>query len=139
MILPVTALYLIAAALNGLENWEMFRNGYKTTRAWENKYAKDTKGVLIPAPDKPYYRLFRLQYKERFPLSATALVALTDRWHLYKTTSVFASRTALALLIWPNILPAWWGLPIIWFALTALWAFGFHIFYTWIKPKKDEA
>jgi hypothetical protein len=138
MIIPA-ALYLIAAACTGLDNWELFRNGYAAKQDWRNKYAKDSQGALIPAPDRLYYHLFSLTYKERFPLSATALVALTDRWHLYKTASVFANRTALALLIWPNILPEWWGLPTIWLALTALWAFGFHIFYTWIQPKKDEA
>lgn len=123
-------LYLIAAACTGLADWEMFRNGYTGKTDWTNKYAKDSQGKLIPAPDKLYYRLFRLRYKERFPLSATALVMFTDRWHLYKTLGVFANRTALAVLIWPNILPVWWGLPTIWVALFAVWATGFHITYS---------
>lgn len=131
-------LYLIAAACTGLDNWELFRNGYAGKSDWTNKYAKDSQGVLIPAPDRSYYRLFKLKYKERFLLSATALVMFTDRWHLYKTLGVFASRTALALLIWPNILPAWWGLLTIWVALFAVWATGFHITYTFFTPKKDN-
>ena len=35
-----------------------------------------------PAPNNWYYNTFEIKYKEKFPLSATALVALTDGYHL---------------------------------------------------------
>jgi hypothetical protein len=37
---------------------------------------------LVKSPNTWYYRTFKIEHKERFPLSATALVFLTDGFHL---------------------------------------------------------
>lgn len=47
---------------------------------WKNKY----KQPLQPAPKNWYYKLSGLKYRERFPLSGTLLVSLTDRYHAYQ-------------------------------------------------------
>src|SRR5688500_6272487 len=59
------------------------------------KYGKDDYGFWGPssgyrkyrtprkqAPDNWYYRLLKIEYKEKFPLSASALVFVTDGFHL---------------------------------------------------------
>ena len=50
---------------------------------WENKY-KLVDDEPVPELKKPwyYFGMYKPEYKERFPFSTTALVALTDRWHL---------------------------------------------------------
>lgn len=45
------------------------------------KYSSDAKKRFSP-PDNFYYRFFKIKYGEKFPLSATALVFLTDGYHL---------------------------------------------------------
>src|SRR5688572_13398486 len=60
--------------------------------SWKRKYkvkwlrSKDGSlpdfGQFVPAPNTWYYRFFKIIYKERFPLSATFLVSITDGYHL---------------------------------------------------------
>lgn len=53
---------------------ELFRENYLD---WKHKY----KDPLQPAKRNWYTQLFKLKYKERFWLSGSLLVALTDRYH----------------------------------------------------------
>lgn len=54
-------------------------------RSARNKYASTSSGELLSAPlNNKYYKRYRLIYKERFPLSATILVFLTDAFHLFQ-------------------------------------------------------
>lgn len=48
------------------------------SRSWVRKYKK---GFIKPVWKNWYYKTFNVVYMERFPLSATALVFLTDGWH----------------------------------------------------------
>jgi len=59
----------------------------KKTDSWKNKYELDTNGTPLPTESKNhwwYYGLYKPNYAERFPLSSTALVFLTDDWHKYQ-------------------------------------------------------
>jgi hypothetical protein len=59
----------------------------KKTESWKNKYEVNPDGTLVPTESKNhwwYYGLYKPNYAERFPLSSTALVFLTDDWHKYQ-------------------------------------------------------
>lgn len=53
---------------------------FKDSEGWKNKY----KQPMTPAPDNWYYKFFRLKYREKFPLSGSFLVSLTDKYHFYQ-------------------------------------------------------
>jgi hypothetical protein len=62
-------------------------NTGKKTDSWKNKYELDDNGTPLPTESKNhwwYYGLYKPNYAERFPLSSTALVFLTDDWHKYQ-------------------------------------------------------
>jgi len=82
---------------------------------WIRKY-KTVDGKFLPAPDNAYYRFFKLYYKERFPLSATALVFVTDGYHLMqfiwiKFMLLAVSTTADGHTNWIVFFAGWavWG------------------------------
>jgi hypothetical protein len=77
--------------------------------------------TLINAPDTPYYRFFKLKYKEAFPWSATLLVFVTDGFHL---TQWFMIKFVIAAITldWRWYLVYW-----------ITWTVGFTITYTWLK------
>lgn len=50
----------------------------------KRKYKHDSMDFPVPAPDNWYYRFYDLKHKERFPLSSTALVFLTDAFHFFQ-------------------------------------------------------
>ncbi|MEL6835234.1 MAG: hypothetical protein AAFP77_19700 [Bacteroidota bacterium] len=147
----VATLCFLAGLANGIGDALQFRYKQSFAADWNPefwnpkksftaKYAKDKEGVLIPAPDKLYYRLFNLQYKERFPLSATALSWATDAWHLAKCVFNTSLQLALALLIiaaftqWKNKEWQRWQYAIAYsvvvFVEASIQAAGFHVFYT---------
>ena len=64
---------------------------------WQNKYKKP----IERAPKNWYYRLTGVRYKEKFPLSATLLVAFTDRYHAYQT--VFKAFLCLSISFYQPI------------------------------------
>lgn len=131
----MTILALLLLALSGYcvgaQDDELFNRKYTTSRDRRNKYAEDERGALIPAPGGWYYKLFKLKYKERFPLSATALVWLTDRWHMWKSLGQFCTRTAPVLLATDlHDMPVWQA-GAAWIALWGVQGLLFHTRYTW--------
>lgn len=59
----------------------------KKTDSWKNKYEVNADGTLVPTESKNhwwYFGLYKPNYAEKFPLSSTALVSLTDDWHKYQ-------------------------------------------------------
>ena len=65
---------------------------------------------------------------ERFPLSTTLLVSLTDAWHLFGTIRNFSIFLGALLL------------PMNWISLLGypLFFITFHIFYTYIFKKRTD-
>lgn len=133
-------LYAIAYAFTGLDNEELFHRGYCAADTWKNKYAQDEDGQLIPAPDTWYYRAFALKYQEKFPLSATALVSLTDRWHLLNAIPGICYRLIIAILaVAPFVDPfqltrkeRWLIGACVYGFLWGVGAIFFHLTYTWL-------
>lgn len=67
---------------------------------WKNKWALNENGELIEYDPKWYYFGFKPKYKEKFFLSSTVLVFLTDGEHLFQ---FFKNRTiefTFAVLNW---------------------------------------
>ena len=59
----------------------------KKTDSWKNKYEVNPDGTPVPTESKNhwwYYGFYKPNYAEKFPLSSTALVFLTDDWHKYQ-------------------------------------------------------
>ena len=80
---------------------------------WKNKY----KQPLQPAPKTWYYKLTGLKYKERFPLSGSILVSLTDLYHLYQFIFKVLLCTSIAFY---TPLFGYWDIGVYWsvFGLT---------------------
>lgn len=83
--LILTSLALAAAcfairelAAHGKLNYKGPADSFWGEQSWLRKYSDG----LIQAPKNWYYRVFKIPYKEKFPLSATALVFVTDGYHL---------------------------------------------------------
>jgi hypothetical protein len=61
---------------------------YTLSQAVMHGKIKDDSGGKYASPRKPgigwYYRLFDIEYREKFPLSATFLVSLTDKYHAFQ-------------------------------------------------------
>ncbi len=60
-----------------------------------NKYKVPT----TLAPKTWYYRFFKVQYKERFPGSATIFVAFTDGYHLSQWIMINSLTAIIAILL----------------------------------------
>jgi hypothetical protein len=56
-----------------------------------------------------YYRFFKIKYKERFPLSATFLVNLTDGYHLMQSLSFLSLSVCVSLLSGITFWYVWLG------------------------------
>jgi len=146
---------LVAGLSNGLMDSLQFhyhesipgRNGWNAEfwnpqHSWRYKYARDAHNRLQSAPDNWYYNTFNLSYKERFPLSATALAWTTDAWHLAKTLAWGALRFALVFVLvgfyrqaYSAAGPVWkWAVVLagLWLLLTGWQAVGFHLLYSWL-------
>lgn len=82
--LSVVAYSLKELQAHGKIRWANHPSNFWWSDSWIRKYKIDPKrsNQFIPAPDNWYYKLFKITYKEIFPLSATALVFLTDGYHL---------------------------------------------------------
>lgn len=79
LLIPAIACYTMIQMYGfGKLRWSKPGNGF-----WG--YASDIRKYKFPhelAPDTWYYRFYNLRYREKFPLSATLLVFLTDGYHL---------------------------------------------------------
>lgn len=64
------------SARDGFKNW-----WFNKSLSWQNKYAK---GLAPNYKHWYYFGLYTTSYKERFLLSSTALVFITDGWHLFQ-------------------------------------------------------
>lgn len=94
LILAIACRSMSELALHGKLRWSKSDDSFWGEESHYRKYANP-----LDAPkDNWYYRLFNIGYKERFPLSATALIFLTDGYHFCQWAyHIFLSLT-LALL-----------------------------------------
>lgn len=114
----------ILGAFKGIKDYEM-----KNAITWNNKYAHDMQFVkdwipkgIIEKAYKKYHEFFDLKYKERFLFSATALVFLTDKWHLFDTLSFILFLVACFVSVKIDV--------IVILISYVCYSITFHIFYT---------
>lgn len=135
--IPNIILIAIAAACWALMSHYTFHNRVKDPysfwgeESWKRKYKREGMNAttndpyrLYAAPDTWYYRFFKINYRERFPLSATVLVFLTDGYHLVQWVGVKCLCIAIASDIKE------------FFILWAVWLIVFNIIY--IKKKNPR-
>lgn len=82
----------VAGILNAVMDNLNFHEEYNVF-SWTNKYASP----LRPAPRNFYYRILRIQYKEKFPLSTTVMVFITDKWHFVQFIFLTVIVTAIVM------------------------------------------
>lgn len=87
--------------------------------SWTRKYSKTD---VFNSPDNWYYRFFKISVKERFPLSATLLVFLTDGYHLAQLT--FKLLLVVSIVMYRPLF-GWWD-ALIYFVV---WGIAFTITY----------
>ena len=96
-------------------------------QSWVRKYKQNLDGTLIKAPENNwYYKLFKLQYREKFLFSTSLFVWVTDYWHFCQ-------------FIWVNSLfllysHTWWGFAVLW----SVWHLTFNIVYLVKNKRKDK-
>lgn len=101
--------------------------GFWDENSYRRKY-KETKpeGWVIDAPNNWYYRFFKIKYKERFPLSATLLVSLTDGAHLMQT----AFKLLFCISIVTYSMEFNWWMVLGYFVI---WGLIFTVTYKWLS------
>lgn len=125
--MELIALFLLAVSIGAYSISQlqqhgklMFDSPFWDASSWKLKYkiewikCRDGNlpdlGQFTLAPNNWYYRLFKIKYKERFPLSATFLVALTDGYHLTQSISFLSLAGCISLLSGINFLYLWLGI-----------------------------
>lgn len=110
---------------------------------WKRKYRRNKYGALYPYPlpgmrrlQKMYYKTFRIKYQERFLLSATALVWLTDGMHLANYLMKFCLIGACMTAWWSY--DRWTDVPLIILGYILAWTGGFNLTYSVIFQRRLE-
>jgi len=111
------------------QNRSKYKFGFWGEESYKRKYARSTAGDskvywLIAAPANWYYRIFKIKYKERFPLSATVFVFLTDGYHLTQWIMIKCIIASITLELKPFLL------------LWAVWLLVFNYVYVRLKHAK---
>ena len=83
------------------------KRGFWDDDSYLRKYKLTPESTVIKAPDTWYYRFFKIKYKERFPLSATFLVSITDSYHLLQSLSFLSMAGAIYLFSGINFFIIW--------------------------------
>lgn len=99
------------------------------------KHSKETIAAAQKAPNTWYYRIFDLRYRERFPFSGTALVFITDGFHM----SSFLNKlfVVFALIFSPlGTEHTWQKIVVLALYYSTAWALGFFLSYNLIFQKR---
>jgi len=92
---------------------------------------------LLPAPKTWYYKLFDLKYQERFPLSATLFVFVTDAFHFSNFLMRYSLTGAIMLAFWsPMAINSWWTGVLITFYIFAAYSLGFFLSFNLIFQRR---
>lgn len=98
-------------------------------RKYKGKWQNDNTGYNYDfehPSDNWYYRFFKIKYKERFPLSATLLVSITDGAHLMQT--LFKILFCVSIVTY-SMEFSWW-IVLVYFVE---WGVVFTLTYKWLS------
>lgn len=121
MILAFIFLSLAIACRSCVELWNhgKLKWSKEDDSFWgEHSYTRKYANPFEPPKENWYYRVFKIGYLERFPLSATVLVFLTDGYHLAQF--MFFNFLSLSFAF---------ALGFSWITLGLVWG-GVHIIHT---------
>lgn len=130
MLLLSFILFAFAAFCHGVvsryqhEGFKFKNVKFWSADSWRNKY-KSNGAFMDNAPNNWYYRFFKIDYKEKFPLSATLLVFLTDGYHFTQWIMIKCLALSIALLVPHHF--------IFFFSFWALWTVCFQLTYIFFK------
>jgi len=127
------ALLIIAGVANALKDVSAlnhFATPYFNKKdSWRFKYAQP----LQKGKHWYYFGMYQPPYKESFPLSATALVFLTDFWHLAQFVTNTALVAIIALHLPFTFEPAWLGFLIKLSACKLVYLIPFQVVFASVK------
>lgn len=112
--------------VHGKLKWMNEPNGFWGELSHLRKY-KTTEGHLMqPRNPNWYYRFFKIKYTEKFPLSATLLVSITDGAHLCQT--LFKLFFCISIVTYSMEFSLWAALMYF-----VIWGFVFTSTYKWLS------
>lgn len=138
--------WAIACFFYGVQSVLKFRYDVSVFAAWGDRFYRWSNPDLsyqrkyqypTTAPKNLYYRIFRLKYKEKFPLSATLLAPVTDAFHMAQLLTGIALVGAILGFNY-EIQSAW---EYLWIALTykVSWS-AFHEFcFSWLLIRRARS
>ncbi len=104
--------------------------------SWENKWKLDKYGLLEIAEKGDnwwYLGIIKPKYKERFPLSSTWLVFLTDGWHFFQF--LFLKCIVLVVLLFEHITNIWY---LDFFIIVGSMGIPFELTHSYLKKLKNN-
>jgi len=115
LLIPAIAAYSISQLQqHGKLRWSYLKiESFWGEFGWRKKYKWDEQGTFLPAPKTWYYRFFKIKYKERFPLSATFLVAITDGYHLSQSVMFLSIAGSFSIALSLNFFLVWGGILLV--------------------------
>lgn len=108
----------------GKNSWIRKYRNYAPYVFYNQKDVYDLRLPKLYWYNKWYYDIFEIKYQERFPLSATVLVFLTDGHHLLQFLMLKFVYLAVVMEINSYYLVVW-----------AIWALGFNIVFSHFERK----
>lgn len=133
-------LYVVGVAIYAkLSQYEFYRSMFDPAKptffsnnSWKRKYRDPMTPIL---KQNWYERLFGIQFKERFFLSSTLLVWLTDGFHLLQGVMIWCFTVTIVVTHYDLVArPWWWTLGYILF-YRVLWSSTFTVFFNFIFKK----
>jgi len=107
--------------------------------SWVRKYkkARNVQGILTaydfyPPPDNWYYKTFKIDHLEKFPWSATALVFVTDGYHLFQWLFIKFILLGVTVTYNRGLQFDWVGFILLW----VTWTVVFNIVYTRLNTQE---
>jgi hypothetical protein len=69
---------------------------------------------------------------EKFPLSSTSLVGLTDAWHCAKTLWIDCMLLAIIVPCTRVVRMRWWKWVLVWLGAKVVYGAVFEVFFAWL-------
>jgi len=122
-----------ANAIMDVSSEDGFLNNYwNKSKSWKKKWKINSGGRRVKEYKKRWYYLWKFtpEYKERFPLSATVFVSLTDGWHFAQAAMFLCFFAGMVLFQ-----PITDNLVIDFVILRLAFGIGFEPIYRMLKKK----
>lgn len=141
IIVFVVGFVFFAAIFNSLmdlSSENLFKKDWWNKDSWKNKWKLDSNGNPMPAMTYWwYFGLYKPEFQERFPYSSTALVFLTDGWHLFQFLFHTSWQSAVATgtyLFEKNV----WSCVVVFISVKLIFSISFELIYSNLKKRMEQ-